>query len=239
MGSDFESFSQQHYSALLVIGLLAIILIRWGQRSDEPFKSDIGLSLAGVTCATVILDTIVKIYFGTYDYLVDLPLFLCDLVAVLLPFIIAFKQRKWIGILYFWALAGTFQAILTPDLNDGFPSFHFFRYFIGHAGIIITIVYTVVIDRIRITWQDFTNAILYAQVYLVVVHIINSFLHSNYSYTMQKPPGPSILDLLGSWPWYILFGEMLMIFLFILLMIPFMGKQIDERRGVVENQVTK
>ena len=239
MGSGFETFSQQHYSALLVIGLLAILLIRLGQRSDEPLKSDIGLYLAGVTCATVILDSFVKLFFGTYDYLVDLPFFLCDFVAVLLPFIIAFKNRKWIGILYFWALAGTFQAMVTPDLIDGFPSFHFFRYFIGHAGIIITIIYTVVIDRIRITWHDFVNAIIYAQIYLVVVHVINYFLGSNYSYTMQKPAGASILDLLGRWPWYNFFGELLMIFLFLLLMIPFMGKQIEKRRGVVENQRPK
>ncbi len=224
MGSGFETFSQQHFSVLLVITLAAISLIKIGQKYGEPRRTDIGLGLAGMTCATVILDTIVKLMFGTYDYLVDLPFFLCDIVAIMLPFIIAFKKRKWIGILYFWALAGTFQAILTPDLSEGFPSFHFFRYFIGHAGIIITIIYVVVIDRIRINWQDFFHAIIYAQVYLLIVHIINHLLHSNYSYTMQKPPGASILDLFGPWPWYILFGEFMMIFLFLLLMIPFIGK---------------
>ncbi len=236
MVSGFETFSLQHFSTLMVIAVIAVILIRRGQSLEEPMKSDLGLSLAGITCATVILDTIAKLLFGTYDYLVDLPFFLCDVVAILLPFIIVFKNRKWIGILYFWALAGTLQAILTPDLSDGFPSFHFFRYFIGHGGIIITIVYTVVVDRIRIHWQDFTNAIIYAQVYLVLVHIINQILHSNYAYTMQKPPGASILDLFGPWPWYIFVGEFVMIFLFLLLMIPFIGKQKKDSGDILENQ---
>jgi hypothetical integral membrane protein (TIGR02206 family) len=225
MNTEFQTFSQQHYSVLLVIGLLAFIIIRIGRKLEEPARSDFGLQLAGITCATVILDTIVKLFFGTYDYLVDLPFFLCDVVALLLPFVIAFKKRKWIGIFYFWALAGTLQAILTPDLSDGFPSFHFFRYFIGHAGIILTVLYVVVIDRVRISWQDFIHAIIYAQVYLVIVHMINHLLGSNYAYTMQKPPGASVLDLLGSWPWYIFFGEGIMILLFLFLMIPFIGKQ--------------
>lgn len=233
MSSSFETFSQQHFSVLLVMAALTVILLRWGRRLEEPKRSSIALYLAGITCATVILDTVQKLMFGTYDYLVDLPFFLCDLVAVLLPFVIAFSNRKWIGILYFWAMAGTLQAVLTPDLHDGYPSFHFFRYFIGHAGIILTIVYVIVIDRIRINWSDFVNAIIYAQVYIVGVHLINQVLNSNYSYTMQKPEGASILDMLGPWPWYILFGEILMVFLFLLLMLPFTLRQKGEMEKII------
>ncbi len=233
MSSGFETFSQQHFSVLLAIAILTFALLRWGRRLEEPKRSSVAVYLAGITCATVILDSVQKIMFGTYDYLVDLPFFLCDLVAILLPFVIVFNNRKWIGILYFWAMAGTLQAILTPDLNDGFPSFHFFRYFIGHAGIIMTILYVISMDQIRIKWSDFVNAIIYAQVYIVGVHLMNQVLHSNYSYTMQKPEGASILDLLGPWPWYILFGEILMIFLFLLLMIPFTLGQKGESEKIM------
>ncbi|HQW26692.1 MAG TPA: hypothetical protein PLV75_12055, partial [Saprospiraceae bacterium] len=52
--------------------------------------------------------------------------------------------------------------------------------------------------------------------------MINQILSSNYGYTMQKPPGASILDLMGPWPWYILWGEFLMVFLYLLLLAPFL-----------------
>lgn len=221
MSPTFETFSAQHLSTLFIFGLITYAVIRKGKAAEEPEKTDIGIVIAGLTFSTLIIDAIVKLFYGTFDIYSDLPFFLCDLVAMFLPFVLLYQNRKWIGILYFWALAGTMQAIITPDLEDGFPSFHFFRYFIGHAGIIIAILYTVIVHKIDITWQDFINAVIYAQVYLVGVHMINIMMSSNYGYTMHKPPGGSVLDFMGPWPWYILVGELLMVSLYLLLMVPF------------------
>lgn len=222
MGSGFESFSTEHFTTLFSFGIITYVAISKGKAADEPLKSAIGEVFAGLAFASILIEAIVKLAFGSFDILVDLPFFMCDLVAMMLPFIIFSHNRKWIGILYFWALAGTMQALITPDVEAGFPSFHFFRYFIGHACIIIAVLYTVVVKKVNIGWGDFLNAIIYAQVYLVIIHLINQALNSNYAYTLQKPPGPSILDLMGPWPWYILWGEFLMVFLYLLLLAPFL-----------------
>ena len=222
MGSGFESFSLQHLTTLLALGMITYSAINRGRTLDEPSKTNIGLVIAGLTFSTLIAEALFKLADGTFNRYTDLPFFLCDLVAVMLPFVLYSQNRKWTGILYFWALAGTMQALITPDLEEGFPSFEFFRYFIGHAGIIAAVLYTVIVHRIRIGWQDFLNAIIYAQAYLVGVHMLNQLIGSNYGYTMGKPPGPSVLDLMGPWPWYLLWGEILMIILFLLLILPFL-----------------
>jgi len=236
MTPGFELFSFQHITTLLIFIALTAIVIVQGNRTDEPLKSDIGMMIAGITFSTLILDAVYKLVFGTFSIFEDLPFFMCDLVAFVLPFILYFRNRKWIGILYFWALGGTLQALLTPDLKDGFPTFHFFRYFIGHAGIIMAILYTVIVRKIQIGWQDFIRAVIYAQVYLICVHMINHLIGSNYGYTMAKPPGGSILDLMGPWPWYILAGEGLMLVLFLLLLAPFLlipaAKRHQENEGL-------
>lgn len=231
MSPAFETFSAQHISTLFIFGLITFAVIRKGKAAEEPQKTDIGIVIAGLTFSTLLIDAIVKLFYGTFDIYSDLPFFLCDLVAMFLPFVLLYQNRKWIGILYFWALAGTMQAIITPDLEEGFPSFHFFRYFIGHAGIIIAILYTVIVHKIDITWQDFIHAVIYAQVYLVGVHMINTMMGSNYGYTMHKPPGGSVLDFLGPWPWYLLVGEFLMVGLFLLLMVPFIIKKAKVQNG--------
>ncbi len=225
MDTAFISFSLQHYSALMAFGGITFVAIQMGRVAAEPLKTQIGLILAGVTFSSLVIEAIVKLTGGTYDLLSDLPFFLCDLVALMLPFVLFADNRKWIGILYFWALAGTLQAMITPELSYGFPSFHFFRYFIMHGGIIAAVGYTIVVHRIRITWNDFLNAIIYAQIYLVMIHMINHLLGSNYSYTMAKPVSASILDFFGPWPWYILGAELLMILLFLMLMLPFTLRQ--------------
>jgi hypothetical integral membrane protein (TIGR02206 family) len=222
MPAGFETFSVQHFSALFVFGIVTVVAIRKGNAADEPLKTNIGLIMAGLTFSSLLIEGMVKWAENRYDVLTDLPFFLCDLVAILLPFVLLTNNRKWIGILYFWALAGTIQALITPELEYGFPSFDFFRYFITHAGIVVAVLYTVVVWKINISWKDLLNAVLYAQVYLVMIHMVNQILGSNYSYTMQKPQSASALDLLGAWPWYILWGEVLMVVLFLLLLLPFL-----------------
>lgn len=222
MNTSFEAFSVQHFSALFVFALVTLAVIRRGKVLDETGKANLGLILAGVTCSSLFIESLVKWSEGRYDVLTDLPLFLCDIVALALPFVLYAQNRKWIGIFYFWALAGTLQALITPELDYGFPSFHYFRYFVTHAGIVAAILYIVVIWSVRIGWKDFFQAILYAQVYLLGVHILNTILSSNYSYTLQKPQSATLLDFFGPWPWYILGGEVLMILLFLLLMMPFL-----------------
>jgi len=222
MVHEFHSFSMQHVAMLLLLAIIAAGLMLKSRSSTHFQKLNTVIIIAGLTLSFEIIETIVLLFLGRYDYLTDLPLFLCDLSAIMLPFVLFRQNRKWIGILYFWTMAGTLQALITPDLKAGFPSFEFFRYFAMHGGIVIAILYTVVVFRIRIQWKDLIRAVLYAQVYLVCIHIINLVLRSNYGYTLQKPPGPTMLDYFGPWPWYILCGEGLMIILFLLLLLPFL-----------------
>jgi len=221
MVAEFHTFSVQHFGILLLLTGIATVLIRKGRQLDDEEKFKLALIIAGITFSFEIIEALVLSVQGHYDYRVDLPLFLCDLSAVILPFVLLRKNRKWIGILYFWTMAGTLQALITPDLEKGFPSFEYFRYFTMHGGIVIAILYTIIVFKIRINWRDLIQAVLYAQVYLVCIHLINQVLQTNYSYTIQKPAGATILNYFGPWPWYIMWGEVLMLVLFLVLLLPF------------------
>lgn len=214
-------FTPAHILSLLIIGLFIFWVVRKGRRESEPVAWKIALMLAWGTFLTQCIETIYRLWTNAYDPYVDLPLYLCDIITLILPFVIYYRQRKWVGILYFWALAGTFQALITPDVESPFPSFHYIRYFLTHGGIVATVLYVILVWKIRIKWQDFVNAILFAQLYLVLIHVFNQIFLSNYSYTMQKPAGATMLDYFGPWPWYLLGGEMLMILLFLALIVPF------------------
>ena len=225
MPGEFVTFSTEHVLALLIFILITILLIITGSRVDALTKKRIGISIALTAFMALVIESIYKLFSGTYDVLGDLPLFLCDIAAIGLPAVIWLHNRKWLGILYFWAMAGTLQALITPELDHGFPSFHFFRYFLMHAGIVSAVIYVVIVFRIFISWKDFWRAIFYAQIYLVGVHLINLILGSNYSYTVRKPRTPTVLDYLGEWPLYLLGGELLMIFLFFILLLPFLFRR--------------
>ncbi len=222
MQPHFESFSFQHFFTLFIFGLITLLAIQLGKLVEGKRKMWIGYSIASASFAIMVIDIVMRLVTHTFDVYNDLPLFLCDIVALILPVIILTENRKWLGILYFWALAGTLQALVTPDLESGFPTFEFFRYFIMHGGIVTAVVYCIVVWKITISWRDLWNAVIYVQAYLIGIHIFNMMLRSNYSYTMAKPGSTTILNYLGDWPWYILSSELLMVVLFVILLVPFL-----------------
>lgn len=225
--NTFEAYSWQHAAPVIFFLLAGVLLIRIGRRSDSRTQVRIGVLIASIVLAFMIGGSVIRWVAGTWDYRYDLPLYLCRIVAWLLPFVIWRQSRYWLGVFYFWVLAGTLQGIVTPDLAEGFPAYLYFRYWFLHAGLVVTIIYCTIVFRIRITWKDFWRAVGLAQVYVIGVHLINLAIGSNYSYTVQKPPGPSLLDMFGEWPWYILGGEALMVVLFLLLMLPWVRPAVN------------
>lgn len=191
----------------------------------------LGVVMAAIVLLFLIGGWAIDLSNGSFDYKEDLPLYLCRIIAFMLPIAMWYRNRFWLGIFYFWVLAGTLQGMITPDLAEGFPSYFFFRYWFLHGGLVVVILFSIIVYRIRITWQHFWLALGFAQVYLVLVHLINVFIGSNYSYTVRKPAEGTILDLMGPWPWYIFVGEGVMVVLFLLLMLPWLKSRGQRAEG--------
>lgn len=221
---EFAPFTWEHFLPIIACIVLASVAIYTGRRSGRKRQVYIGAGLALLPWGFMFVGSVMRLIAGTYDITHDLPVYLCRIVAWMLPFVMFWRNKWWLGVFYFWILAGTFQGIVTPDLNEGFPDYYYFRYWALHCGLVVTVLYAVLVYEIRIRWRDMWRAILIAQVYLILVHVLNVALGSNYSYTVAKPEGPSILDIFGDWPWYILGGEMIMILFFLLLLMPFLMK---------------
>ena len=124
---------------------------------------------------------------------------------------------------YFWGLAGTLQAVLTPDLHVGFPSLEFVQFVVGHLGIVLAALYLVVglriVPRPGAAVRVFTITVAYA----ALIGAFNWLTGSNYMYLAAPPENPSLLSLLGPWPWYLLSATGVAIVLFAVLDAPFRG----------------
>jgi hypothetical integral membrane protein (TIGR02206 family) len=104
---------------------------------------------------------------------------------------------------YFWGLAGTLQAVITPDLNAGFPHLVFFQYMVGHLGIVVAALYLVV--GLRITPRPGAVLRVFAITlgYTAFVGLVDGLTGANYMF-LRAPPGEwTLLKVLGPWPWYI------------------------------------
>ena len=196
----------------------------YSRRLTERGKRNLGVLLALITALIMLPGILLRLSDGTFDLGEDLPIYPCRWAAWVLIFAVFHRSKYWIGVLYFWIMAVTVQSLITPALEEGYPHYMYIRYWVLHAGLVVTVIYAVLIYRLRLTWRNFFHSILVSQIYLVLMHLSNILLDGNYGYTMERPPGTSVLDIFGplEWPWYVLAGDLLMIALFVPFMLPFL-----------------
>ena len=181
----------------------------------------LGMILALIPLIGVLLRMFVQHQMGEFTYLEDLPLFICRLVSFILPILFLTKNKGLFGVLYFWIIAGTTNALITPDIIYALPHMESIFYWVIHAGLVVGILYCVFVYGWKPKRRDIWRAFMWANLYLVFIHVLNLALGSNYSYTMHKPIKGSILDFFGPWPLYLLTGQLLALALFLLLYLPF------------------
>lgn len=219
---DFEMFSVMHFIPVFIMAVGGYLIIRKGlsfQNREDKLKLAFLWSLPG---PVLILGWMLfRYYTGTFSKDDDIPVHLCNFVTVIIPFYFLHPDRKLFGILYFWVMVGTFQALLTPSLEQGFPHFWYFRYWIIHCGLIILILYAIIVLGERPGWADFKRAFIATNIYAIFTLLVNFTIDSNYFFTMKKPETASLLDYLGPWPWYLVTGQLVMGIMFTLYLLPF------------------
>ncbi len=78
------------------------------------------------------------------DLLYALPFQLCDAAIIISAIALWTRQQLLIEVTYFWGLAGTFQALITPDIPSHFPSFTYIQYYVAHGGVVAAALFLVV-----------------------------------------------------------------------------------------------
>ena len=220
--SRVEIGSLEQLVPILIAILFSIFLFRFSKRYLNKQEQETVLhSLAIFISLTVISFHTYKISQGGYSLQTDLPLYLCSLLGLIIPVFTYYKRRWMYEILLFWIIAGTTQAVATPDIPMGFPSFEFFRYWIVHLGLVVVILYATLVLNYKPTLKSVFKSILGLQVYLILMVIVNYVLDANYFYLNRKPESASILDYLGEWPLYIIVAQLILVPYFLLIYLPF------------------
>ncbi len=214
-------FGNQHIIAMIVYLIGGFILIQWAKKLPQEQQYKIGNIFAYSLSITIIIWTFLKIYDRGFDIKHDLPFHLCNFIALLIPIFSVTRKLIFYEILLFWILAGTFQAILTPDIKNGFPHYHFLKYWYVHAGLLIFILYATIIYKMKPTRKSIFKSFFALQGYFLLMLIINKLTGANYFYISNKPEGATALDYFGDWPYYILIAELILLPYFFLIYLPF------------------
>jgi len=222
MQESFQLFGPTHLIIITATFALPAILVLISRLlRSKLFENVVLMSLATVLFVNRIWAVAIGWDSGMRRFVDFLPLHLCDVATFMVIVACLTRSASLIRITYFFALAGTLQAILTPDIRVNFPEPRFISFFVSHSGIVISALYLTLGLRVYPDWRSLLQAFLWLQGYAMVAFASNMLLGTNFGYLASKPANPSILDFFGPWPWYILVLEAVALVKFALLLLPF------------------
>jgi hypothetical integral membrane protein (TIGR02206 family) len=198
----FQVFGPVHV-AVICLTIAIPVLLGVAVRLTGSRRLDLGVAL-------VLSSLLATNYLGFAVYLWQhnlvlwkqaLPFQLCDwaLVAVIVALLTGW--RGWAEVSYFWGIGGTWQAILTPNLQVNFPDIRAISFFIMHGGIVAGVIYLLIARRIRITAGAVWRTLAWSELYLVATLVVDQLTGVNYGFLLQRPAVHSILDYLSDERW--------------------------------------
>lgn len=204
----FEAFSGQHYALLGIFVVGVVVVAVWGRSLRGPRSRRIASRCYSVLLALVILT--MQIYYfvepGGLNIGASLPLELCDLAEYVAVIALWTRSRRATAFVYYVALTLSIQAIVTPSLEQTFPSPRFFGFWTLHLLVVWAAVYLTWGLGFRPTWRLYWFTCAVTLVWAGVAYSSNIVLGTNFGYLNHKPSAASLLDLFGPWPWYLLVG---------------------------------
>lgn len=219
----FQPFSREHLAAV-TLGTFITTVLLVAAKSKPQRQSTITRLLAYINLAAYPLNLIA---WQTHERKAGLenilPLHLCDIAAFVAGLALLTGNHLLRTLTYFWGLAATLQALITPAISANFLSFPFVSFFIQHFAIVAAAIHIPLVEGWRPKsplWKSPFDAYLGALAYMLFSIAINQWLGTNFGFTSRPPDNASMIDHLGPWPWYLASFQPLAFTLFFILALP-------------------
>ncbi len=221
-GPPFKLFSRLHVKMLSFLALeqglvQAFFVWQRGTQAKKLFRYGFGT----VLFLDVLLWNMWQVSIGQWNLANALPLHICTASMVLCGVLLFTKSYVLYEVCYFWSI-GALQAVLTPPMSYyNFPHYFFFRNFVSHNSIMVTVLYMTFVEHYRPYWRSVGRVIAITTMCMAGAGIVNVLTHGNYMFIARKPDFPTPIDYFGPWPWYIIPMYASGVTLFVLFYLPF------------------
>ncbi|MGC4016180.1 MAG: TIGR02206 family membrane protein [Luteolibacter sp.] len=230
---EFVPYGISHWTAIVATAVASIGMIRLNRSGKVAavVKQRANTILAALLVIAVSLDPVLTWlrYRNAEDVALAgrlvretaLPLYLCDVVSLVLAVALITRRQRWAEMGYFWGIAGTVQGLLTPTLYFDWDTPEYYAFFIQHGGVPVAALALVFGAGLVPQPGAFRRAVFWSWVYMAVVFGLNVLLGSNYGFLNHKPAVGTLFDYMGPEPWYLLTLQIVAFTLYGLLLLPF------------------
>jgi len=216
---QFSMYGPSHWAVIAVFVVGAALLVWIGRRQTESQARCLGRILAVLTVAIFGSALIYSLVPPSIDR--SVPLNLTDL-ATAAAVCAWWSQRHWpFALTYYWGLVLSMQALFTPVLRGpDFPDYRFLGFWAIHLLVVWAAIYLTWGRGMRPRWRSYRFVVAVTLVWAAVSFTFNSIAGTDYGFLNRKPATPSLLDVLGPWPVYLLTAATLVVIVWALMTWP-------------------
>jgi hypothetical integral membrane protein (TIGR02206 family) len=227
----FVTFGLPHCVAMAATVIASVCMVRLNRSTkvSPETKHRANVILGVILIVAVTLDPILTWF--RYDDQPDvasrlvretaLPLYLCDVVSVVLAVALIAKRQRFAEMGYLWGIAGTVQGLITPTLYFSWDTLEYYAFFAQHGGVPVAALALAFGTPLSPQAGAFKRAIFWSWVYMAVVYGLNWLLGANYGFLNGKPGVGTLFDYMGPYPWYLITLQFVAFTFYFLLLLPF------------------
>lgn len=222
-----EFFSDEWVRNSLCTLFIIVTYLFIGKFMSPKNKLRMGILISILLILTTLTGHTRNIVNGYWNISDNLPLHLCSVSNLIACFILFIpKNNRLFEFLFYAGIIGVIQAFFTPQINnfDG-SNYEYLEYYLSHGGIMLLPIFMFKNLGYELTKYSWIKVVLYLNILLAIVMPLNFIIDSNYMYLANRPNVDNPL-IIGEWPYYILFWEVIVVTLTYILYVISTGKRV-------------
>ena len=213
-------FSEEWFLWNSITTFFIFLVIAVSRNAKPKFKNKLATLMGVFIAIEFILIQYYYIQQGLWTLEDSLPFHLCRLMWFNAIIVILTRNQLAFELLLFVGMIGGLHSMLTPEFTHGTDPFLMFDYFMVHGGLVAIPMYCVFVLGMRPRKWAWIKSVLYLQIFVVCIGILDYLLAANYMYLAVKPNVENPF-LIGDWPYYVIGLELATLLHAFLVHIPF------------------
>ena len=199
---EFEHFSLAHFLPIIImIGIITLVIIFRNKIKNFKHESAIRLTMAFIMIICEMsyfwrLTNVASLNPTPVDHL---PITLCGWAMIFSSYLVVTKNQTLFDIAYFWVLAGSIFALITPTVITycGPTRFRYYQFWVEHTFGFISIFYMIFVHGMRPNVKSVIKSLSGLIILATIAIGVNAMIPgANYLYVAGPETTKSILDFL-------------------------------------------
>lgn len=204
---EFSYFTLPHFLPILVMLALIFLLYRYGHKlRDWKHEEKLRYTFAIIVLLSDMTYFWHKIYLGDIAGMADtpnianhLPITVCGWAAMMSGYMLLSKNKGFFEVVYFFVLAGSINALITPAVitDNGPTHFRYYQFWIEHTSIFVAVFYMIFVFDYKIKLKSMFKSFAVMVILAIIAIYVNANVEgANYLFLSTTEAGDSALNFL-------------------------------------------